>query len=132
MYTLLSLALISVKGFGLFIYAITMYMLVRDPRRRRVSYGMIVASTTLMLLTTTVSTGSLAHRSIKFKKVAYQEFVTNIVRLVRAHITVGPKRFGGAEAFYQDSSELTFVLKGCLFPFQILILDGVVVGRPTS
>ncbi|TCD61157.1 hypothetical protein EIP91_008837 [Steccherinum ochraceum] len=76
-------------GFGLFMYAITMYMLVRDPRRRRVSYGMIVASTTLMLLTTT-------------------EFVTNIVRLVRAHITVGPKRFGGAEAFYQDSSELTF------------------------
>ena len=43
------------SGIALVMFAFTMCMLAQDPRRRRVCYGMIVASSTLMLLAMSVS-----------------------------------------------------------------------------
>ncbi|KAH8096905.1 hypothetical protein BXZ70DRAFT_322737 [Cristinia sonorae] len=97
-------------GFAFFMWIITMYMLVKDPQRQRVNYGMIAASTALMILTTA-------------------EYINNMVRLVRAFIIIGPNLPGGANEFFTDSTEYTFIIKACLFPVQTLILDGVVIYR---
>ena len=56
-----------------------------------------------------------------------QEFINNIVQLVRGFLFEGPNGPGGIEGFFNRIQEPTFIVKGCLHPVQILILDGVVV-----
>ena len=55
---------------------------------------------------------------------------TNIARIYRGLVSVGPLMEGGSEAYFADVSEATFVVKSCLYNVQTLILDAVVVrGR---
>ncbi|THH28608.1 hypothetical protein EUX98_g5582 [Antrodiella citrinella] len=116
MLTLSEAAIISttlqglLHGFAIFMFLLTIFILTRGRRRRRLNIGMLVASSTLMILSTT-------------------EFLTNVIRLFRGFFTVGPRLTGGVEAFFSKISEPTFVVKGCLHPIQILILDGAVIYR---
>ncbi|TCD61156.1 hypothetical protein EIP91_008836 [Steccherinum ochraceum] len=97
-------------GFAVFTTGLTIFMLVRDRRRRSINYGMIAASCTLLAL----SVG---------------EFAIDIDRLVRGFVTVGPYQPGGTWLFFYSVTDYTFIVKACLYPVQILILDGVVIYR---
>ncbi|KAH8096906.1 hypothetical protein BXZ70DRAFT_323171 [Cristinia sonorae] len=116
MLSLARVALISagitglLLGFAMFMTMLTVFMLTRDRRRRRVNYGMIAASITLLAL-------------------ALTEYAIDITRLVRGFITIGPHSSGGPRRWFYGVDDFTFIVKGCLYPFQVLILDGVVIYR---
>ncbi|TCD61936.1 hypothetical protein EIP91_007704 [Steccherinum ochraceum] len=97
-------------GIAIFLYILTIFMLTRGGRRGRVNIGMLTASSALMLLSS-------------------MEMITNIVRIVRGFVFIGPKLPGGPEQFFTEIQEPTFIIKGTLHPIQILILDGVVIYR---
>ena len=59
--------------------------------------------------------------------VVSQEMGTNIARLYQGLLSIGPFVPGGSEAFFADVSQLTFVIKSCVYNAQTLILDAVVV-----
>lgn len=109
-------------------YILTVFILTRDGRKRRLNYGMLGASTMLILLSSTVRLpGVPAQSATDPSLICLQEMFNNIVRLIRAYLYVGPHISGGPEAFFGAITEPTFIVKGCLHPIQILLLDGVVV-----
>lgn len=57
-----------------------------------------------------------------------QEFIIDVARLIRGFVIVGPYRPGGPWLFFYSVRDYTFIVKGCLYPVQTLILDGVVVS----
>ena len=59
--------------------------------------------------------------------VVLQEMGTNIARLYQGLLSIGPFVPWGSEAFFADVSQLTFVIKSCVYNAQTLILDAVVV-----
>ncbi|KAI9066153.1 hypothetical protein FKP32DRAFT_1566382 [Trametes sanguinea] len=97
-------------GYSVLLFILTMWILVRNRRRRRLNYGMLAASCALLLLSTA-------------------EMGVNIARVYQGFLTVGPTLPGGAEQYFADVSQRTFVTKSCLYCLQTLILDGVVILR---
>ncbi|CDO76396.1 hypothetical protein BN946_scf184937.g10 [Trametes cinnabarina] len=53
----------------------------------------------------------------------------NIARVYQGFLTLGPDLPGGAEEYFADVSQTTFVTKSCLYCLQTLILDGIVILR---
>ena len=54
--------------------------------------------------------------------------VTNIVHICQGFLNVGPKMANGPEQYFADVSQVTFVLKSCLYNTQTLVFDGVMVS----
>ncbi|KAI0755808.1 hypothetical protein C8Q74DRAFT_1373547 [Fomes fomentarius] len=97
-------------GFALLLFLLTTWFLLGNRRRRRVNYPMLVASCTLMALSTA-------------------EMAVNIARIYVGVVTVGPTLAGGPDAYLGDNYHITFVLKNSLFAAQVLVLDAVVIYR---
>ncbi|KAL1943654.1 hypothetical protein VTO73DRAFT_4099 [Trametes versicolor] len=97
-------------GLSVFLFILTLWVLLRNRKKRRVNWSMVCASTALLAFST-------------------MEMIVNIVRLYEGFISKGPKQPGGPEAYFGNVSEVSFVLKNALYNAQTLILDGVVIYR---
>ncbi|KAI0776699.1 hypothetical protein BD413DRAFT_442771, partial [Trametes elegans] len=97
-------------GFSIFMFTLTMWIMLRSRRRRQYNSGMILAACSLFVLSTA-------------------EMAVNISRVYQGFITVGPRMHGGPAQYFDNVSELTFVVKSCLYNAQTLILDGAVIYR---
>ncbi|TCD60726.1 hypothetical protein EIP91_009632 [Steccherinum ochraceum] len=96
-------------GLAVLMFILTMWILLRD-RRRRLNRTMIGASFALIVLATA-------------------ELVVNIVRLRNGLLSDGPKHPGGVEGYFADAAEPLYITKGALYNVQTLILDAVVIYR---
>ncbi|KAI0821752.1 hypothetical protein BC628DRAFT_1328868 [Trametes gibbosa] len=97
-------------GLSVFLFMLTLWVLLRNRKRRRINWAMVCASTALLAFST-------------------METVVNIVRLYEGFVEKGPKLPGGPETYFGDVWEVSFVLKNALYNVQTLILDGVVIYR---
>ncbi|KAH8079073.1 hypothetical protein BXZ70DRAFT_652915 [Cristinia sonorae] len=97
-------------GVAVLMFLLTMFIFLRDRRRRPLNYGMVAAACSLIILAT-------------------MEFAVNIVRVVKGCINDGPNYPTGIEGWFSDVSEQTFVMKSGLYNTQTLILDAVVIYR---
>ncbi|KAI0354368.1 hypothetical protein OH77DRAFT_1405003 [Trametes cingulata] len=97
-------------GLSVFLFILTLWVLLRNRKTRRVNWGMVCASTALLALST-------------------MEMTVNIVRLYEGFVRKGPRWAGGPEQYFGDVSQASFVLKNALYNAQTLILDGVVIFR---
>ncbi|KAI0370678.1 hypothetical protein BV20DRAFT_1035661 [Pilatotrama ljubarskyi] len=97
-------------GLSVFLFILTLWVLLRNRKKRRVNWGMVCASSALLALST-------------------MEMAVNIVRLYEGFVGRGSKSPGGPEAYFSDVSQVSFVLKNALYNAQTLILDGVVIFR---
>ncbi|PIL34446.1 hypothetical protein GSI_03222 [Ganoderma sinense ZZ0214-1] len=97
-------------GYAVFMFTLAMWILLRDRHKRHVNYYMVFAGCTLLTLATA-------------------EMAVNIARVYQGFLSKGPDLQGGAEAYFADVSEPTFVLKSCLYNAQTLVLDAVVIYR---
>ncbi|KAI0660236.1 hypothetical protein C8Q70DRAFT_82925 [Cubamyces menziesii] len=97
-------------GLSVFLFMLTLWVLLRNRKERRVNWAMVSASSALLLLST-------------------MEMVVNILRLYLGFVHEGPGLPGGPEDFFGDVSRVSFVIKNTLYNAQTLILDGVVIYR---
>ncbi|KAI0643291.1 hypothetical protein C8Q79DRAFT_915631 [Trametes meyenii] len=97
-------------GLSVFLFILTLWVLLRNRKTRRVNWAMVSASSALLILST-------------------MEMVVNIVRLFEGFVKEGPLLPGGPEEYFGDVSRVSFVLKTTLYNVQTLILDGVVIYR---
>ncbi|KAI0631507.1 hypothetical protein C8Q77DRAFT_1061422 [Trametes polyzona] len=97
-------------GLSVFLFILTLFVLLRNRRKRRVNWAMVCASTALLMFST-------------------MEMVVNIIRLYEGFVAKGPAMPDGAEEYFGDVSQVSFVLKTALYNVQTLILDGVVIFR---
>ncbi|KAI0325767.1 hypothetical protein GY45DRAFT_202969 [Cubamyces sp. BRFM 1775] len=97
-------------GLSVFLFMLTLWVLLRNRKERRVNWAMVSASSALLVLST-------------------MEMVVNIIRLYLGFINEGPSLSGGPEEFFGDVSRVSFVIKNTLYNAQTLILDGVVIYR---
>ncbi|TCD60866.1 hypothetical protein EIP91_009385 [Steccherinum ochraceum] len=97
-------------GAALLMFILTMYILLRDRRRRRLNRTMIGASFALISLATA-------------------ELGVNIQWIRNGFITLGPNHVDGIEGYFADVSEPAYIVKGALYNVQTLILDAVVIYR---
>ncbi|KIP01643.1 hypothetical protein PHLGIDRAFT_131166 [Phlebiopsis gigantea 11061_1 CR5-6] len=97
-------------GFSILMFIFTLWIVLQNRRRRRLSFGMVSAACAILLLSSA-------------------EMIVNIMRVRQGFLTVGPHLPGGSEQFFGDVSTSTFVIKSCLYNTQTLILDGVVIYR---
>ncbi|KAI0668282.1 hypothetical protein C8Q78DRAFT_980264 [Trametes maxima] len=97
-------------GLSVFLFILTLWVLLRNRKTRRVNWAMVSASSALLILST-------------------MEMVVNLVRLYEGFVKGGPSLPGGPEEYFGDVSRVSFVLKTTLYNVQTLILDGVVIYR---
>ncbi|TCD60640.1 hypothetical protein EIP91_009741 [Steccherinum ochraceum] len=97
-------------GIATVMFILTMVILFRNSKHRRVNYTMVAASCALTALATA-------------------EIGVNISRLVQGLLDAGPMFPSGIEGWFADVSEPTFIAKSVLYNAQTLILDAVVIYR---
>ncbi|CDO73859.1 hypothetical protein BN946_scf185016.g16 [Trametes cinnabarina] len=98
-------------GLSVFLFILTLWVLLRNRKERRVNWGMVSASSALLLFS------------------SLQEMGVNMFRLYAGFVSIGPGLPGGPEEYFQDVSRVSCVLKSALLNVQTLILDGVVIYR---
>ena len=52
----------------------------------------------------------------------------NIIHVCQGFLSVGPNLPGGPEYYFSDVSQVTFIVKSCLFNAQTLVFDALVVS----
>ncbi|KAI0773174.1 hypothetical protein BD413DRAFT_472762 [Trametes elegans] len=97
-------------GLSVFLFILTLWVLLRNRKRRRVNWAMVLTSSALLMLST-------------------MEMIVNIMRLYEGFIKIGPSFPMGPLQYFNDVSRLSFILKTVLYQVQTLILDGVVIYR---
>ncbi|EJF62607.1 hypothetical protein DICSQDRAFT_57684 [Dichomitus squalens LYAD-421 SS1] len=100
----------TLYGYSVFMFMLAMWIMLRDRRRRHINHWMVAAGCGLIALATA-------------------EMAVNIARVYQGFVSKGPFTDGGPEAYFANVSELTFVVKSCLYNAQTLILDAVVIYR---
>ena len=124
------LSSINSSGYSVFMFMLAMYIMLRDRSRRQVNYAMVAAGCSLLVLATAVCSSFIALFSWHCDElgVRLQEMGVNIARVYQGFVSKGPTTKEGPEGYFADVSELTFVVKSCLYNAQTLILDAVVVS----
>jgi len=97
-------------GGSVLMFVFTMWIILANRKRRRVNWGMMLASCALFIFSTA-------------------EMAVNIVRLRQGFITVGPFLGDGPDQYFGSVPEVTFVIKSVLYNTQTLILDAAVIHR---
>ena len=114
-------------GFSVFMFLLTIWVLLRKRESHRVNYAMIISACSLQVFATIVRRKDTPLHFLRLN--SSQEFAVNIVRLWQGFLSIGPSLAGGPEQYFQDISQTTFVFKSVVYNIQTLILDGVLVSR---